>query len=917
MIFKKIITAAIMLGTFSLTQAQVSDWPVLKSSMKPWVRWWWMGSAVSDTEISALLRQYHHAGLGGVEIAPIYGPKGAESAFIPHLSPTWVDRLQHTLATADEIGMGVDLTNGTGWPFGGPQVTEEYAASNIIVNTFSLSKGRNNLEISCKDPKQKDPPLISLLAYGPENQKIDLLKQVKGGKQLNWTAPAAGWTVYAGFLGKTRQKVKRAAPGGEGYTLDHFSGKALQAYLKPYQEALKAQPRHPRAYYNDSYEVYGANWTAELFDYFKRIKGYDLHQYIGEVFGDVKHPHRDRLKADYRDIVSQLLLENFTKSWTSWSHEMGSVTKNQAHGSPGNLLDLYAAVDIPETETFGSSYFPIQGLRRDSADVRKVDPDPMMLKFASSGAHVLGKTLVSAETFTWLTEHFKTSWAQCKPEVEQLFLSGINHVFYHGTTYSPADQQWPGWLFYASVNFVPTNSLWSHLDGLNSYVTRTQSILQSTANDNEVLLYWPAHDIWNDDKGTLKSLTIHNIDKWLHPSDFYKEAVHLQTSGYSFDFVSDELLKGMTADGDQWKLKNSNTDLPYKVLIVPKVEYMPVETLEKIIEIAGQGGKVIFHQLPADIPGFKDLDKRRLIFNKVLDPLKNKRRIVIGKGEIVIGNDIVNSLSEMNIKGESLIQKGLKFIKRKKGDQTYYYVVNHSDHTIDEQIIFQTKASSWKIMDPLTGQVGKAQSDKANPNQVRVKIRSGEALFFVAEKAVQPALADWSYLDHQKDEVQLNNNWSLQFAEGGPVIPQSKQLYKLQPWTSLSDSIADNFSGKAVYSSQFEMTEVLADKHYVLQLDTLYESAKIRINGQDAGQIWSLPYSLPLGNILKKGTNTIEIEVANLMANRIRQMDRNGQKRQDYYDTKFVNIDYEPFRADTWSVMPSGLAGRVIIKIYD
>nr|WP_050767823.1 hypothetical protein [Sphingobacterium spiritivorum] len=113
------------------------------------------------------------------------------------------------------------------------------------------------------------------------------------------------------------------------------------------------------------------------------------------------------------------------------------------------------------------------------------------------------------------------------------------------------------------------------------------------------------------------------------------------------------------------------------------------------------------------------------------------------------------------------------------------------------------------------------------------------------------------------------------------------------------------------------MTEVLADKHYVLQLDTLYESAKIRINGQDAGQIWSLPYSLPLGNILKKGTNTIEIEVANLMANRIRQMDRNGQKRQDYYDTKFVNIDYEPFRADTWSVMPSGLAGRVIIKIYD
>lgn len=107
-----------------------------------------------------------------------------------------------------------------------------------------------------------------------------------------------------------------------------------------------------------------------------------------------------------------------------------SRNTNQAHGSPGNLLDLYAAVDIPESETFGSTKFDIQGLKRNLEDINtKEVPDINMLKFASSAANITGKPLISNESFTWLTEHFKTSWSQVKPEAEQIFLSGINHIF--------------------------------------------------------------------------------------------------------------------------------------------------------------------------------------------------------------------------------------------------------------------------------------------------------------------------------------------------------------------------------------------------------------------------------------------------------------------------------------------------------
>lgn len=75
------------------------------------------------------------------------------------------------------------------------------------------------------------------------------------------------------------------------------------------------------------------------------------------------------------------------------------ATRNQAHGSPGNLIDLYATVDIPECEGFGLSDFGITGLRKDSI-FRRNDSDLSMLKYASSAAHIAGKPYVSSESLT-------------------------------------------------------------------------------------------------------------------------------------------------------------------------------------------------------------------------------------------------------------------------------------------------------------------------------------------------------------------------------------------------------------------------------------------------------------------------------------------------------------------------------------
>ena len=110
-------------------------------------------------------------------------------------------------------------------------------------------------------------------------------------------------------------------------------------------------------------------------------------------------------------------------------------------------------------------------------------------------------------------EHFKVPLAHCKPEVQQAFLAGVNHIFFHGTTYSPEEAAWPGWLFYASVNFAPSNSFWPHLRGLDDYIARTQSILQNSRTDNELMVYWPVDDVRHlAGKGTiLQMLQINTI----------------------------------------------------------------------------------------------------------------------------------------------------------------------------------------------------------------------------------------------------------------------------------------------------------------------------------------------------------------------------------------------------------------------
>ncbi|MDR1097386.1 MAG: glycosyl hydrolase family 2 [Tannerella sp.] len=911
-------TAILLSAVFSHAQ----EWPAAKPEARPATRWWWPGSAVDKANLTCNLEKYAEAGIGGVEITPIYGVQGNDANELTHLSPEWMQMLQHTLEEGKRLHIEIDMNTGTGWPFGGPDVSIEDAATKAVFREYGLSGGdRLPGRIEPEEEEQRPVAKLSrLMAYSAKGQVLNLTDRVKDGC-LQWTAPEGGeWRIIALFEGKTFQPVKRAAPGGEGYVTDHFSAKAVENYLARFDKAFKANRTScPHTFFNDSYEVYGADWTPGLPEEFARRRGYRLEDHFPAFLDttriDGRRPETTaRILSDYRETLSDLLKENFTRKWTAWAHRHGSITRNQAHGSPGNLIDLYASVDIPECEGFGLSEFHIEGLRRDSL-TRHNDADLSMLKYASSGAHIAGKPYTSSETFTWLTEHFRTSLSQCKPDIDLLFVSGVNHVFFHGTPYSPCRAEWPGWLFYASVNMSPTNTVWRDAPAFFEYITRCQSFLQKGKPDNDFLLYLPVYDLWNEQPGRLLAFNIHQMKA--RAPKFIGTVDEIMRCGYDVDYISDDFIRSTQCRDGQLVTPGG---ISYKALIVPAVHLMPGEVLDHILKLAGEGADIVFiENFPRDVPGYGNLEKRRRAFRKITGQLPclsfDKTNITeIQKGRIITGSDYAAALARCKATAEEMkTEFGLQFIRRSDHDGHHYFVSSLQDKSVDSWITLGVKAAAAALYNPLTGESGMAQTRQVDgKTQVYLQLRSGESLIVKTfkDRHNAPGLSEWDYYTDQPVSLSLDHGWNLCFIESEPSIKETFPIDRPIPWTAIDHPDTKRNSGTALYSLTFTLPALQADE-WVLDLGDVRESARVIINGQYAGTCWAVPFRIKAGDYLNGGVNRIELEVTNLPANRIADYERRGVNWRIFKEINLVDINYKKTGYGHWETMPSGLNGPV------
>ncbi len=205
---------------------------------------------------------------------------------------------------------------------------------------------------------------------------------------------------------------------------------------------------------------------------------------------------------------------------------------------------------------------------------------------------------------------FRVRLADVQTAVDRFFVAGVNHVVYHGTAYSPVGEPWPGWQFYASVEFNPQNAWWDDFGALNAYVARVQSFLQSGQPDNDVLLYYPFYE----------SLAVRGTSLLAHfggaapparGTTFEKAAARLQAaaSPTTSSPIGSCVARGLQPAGSHRGRRVIRRDRAAVVAL------HSARNLEQVLALARAGATVVsLKGWPSDVSGLADLDARRAQF---------------------------------------------------------------------------------------------------------------------------------------------------------------------------------------------------------------------------------------------------------------------------------------------------------------
>ena len=148
---------------------------------------------------------------------------------------------------------------------------------------------------------------------------------------------------------------------------------------------------------------------------------------------------------------------------------------------------------------------------------------------------------------------------------------------------------WPGWLFYATINMSPTNTIWRDAPAFFEYITRCQSFLQLGKPDNDFLVYLPVYDMWNDIPGRFVGFDIHkdgSVCTEVYQDDTNHYGRWLWCRLYFWFF----LLKVHRVRMVCWRQAEVLV-----IKFVPAVKLIPVSTLKKLVALASGGNRILWN----------------------------------------------------------------------------------------------------------------------------------------------------------------------------------------------------------------------------------------------------------------------------------------------------------------------------------
>ncbi len=691
------------------------------------VRWWWFGPAVTKPELLRELEQMKAEGIGGVEIATLYPLALDDSKTGFHnqkfLSDEHVDAIRFAAATARTLGLRVDITLGSGWPFGGPHIPVTKAAGELRVETMPVPPGTDSIAVP--DIATGEQLIAAFLAPVRNNQvSLPDAKQASsianGRLRISPALDVANDAIFF-ISSRTGMTVKRPAVGAEGFVLDHYDRSAIETHLHAvgdrFMEAFGVYP--PYAIFSDSLEDYGSNWTGDLMEEFRARRGYDLTPYLPALVGEAG-PLTASVRHDWGRTLTELANERFLAPLHEWAQQHHTLFRSQTYGFPPVTLSSNRYEDLPEGEGKASLF-----MWREFSDLR----------WAASAGHLFNHPVISSEAWTWLhSPAFRATPLDLKAEADLHFLQGINQLVGHGWPYSPEVAGEPGWRMYAAAALNAHNP-WSFvMPDLALYLQRVSFALRQGKPANDVALLLPNDDVWSTFSVRSNSAnpvisrggfntegSNFSIDESLDRSVINTVIPQVLDAGFNLDFIDADAIDAV--------------GIPYAVLILPAVDRLPLATYRKIEDYARRGGIVIAaHSLPATAPGVVEAESDGPQIREISQRLfrGNSAPGHFISEEKQLGTALATYLAPDFILTPRTPRIG--FIHRKLAAGDLYFIANTSNQPHHGQATFRNAAKHAAWLDPFTGEI----SGVANSSAVDVDLQPYESRLILFTDSAPP-----------------------------------------------------------------------------------------------------------------------------------------------------------------------------------
>ena len=972
--------------------------------------WWWLNGNTTEDTITRDLEGMKSHGYGGAILVDADGSGQQGNLEVrtgPAIgSPQWIALFVHALDVAQKLGLEISLNVTSRWDvgiIGGATVTPEDAMKlmtwsratvqggatrkiqlalprtqngfyrPIAVLAYPLRHGaalpgspgsrrapifdlafktaslETGFSMSPSDRVLRNDPGVAGEQDAETSSVVDLSAHVDQHGNLEWNFPPGTWEVLRIGYTDSPKHLTDAAGIPRGLPLDAMSADAFDHYWRDFVTPLlgAAKPyigTSLRYLVTDSWEAGGTNWTAGFREEFKLRRGYDPLPYLPIVAGRILNSREtsNRLLFDLRRTVADLIAQNYYDRFADRARQRGLGTHPEAggpHGAPIDALENFRSTTFPQTE-----FWVVSGTHRVKDDER------FFVKEASSAAHIYGKPFVAAEGPTSMNPD---AWSESlggdlQPTFDHALTEGLNRLYWHEFTSSPAQYGLPGQEYFAGTHLNPNVTWWNQAGPFLRALNRAQFLMQQGRSVSD-LLYFYGDQV----PGFVR---VRGDDP-----------AHLGR-GYDYDTVDEDALLGRMqfAGADL----STPEGLHYRALALPVSRRISYPALKWIEHFVKQGGVVVGPK-PAGplglIPSSEEAEYRRIADAMWTDCEGSRTWARYGEGKIYCSPDARHALIAMSIipdfsyrlntAGEdSQSEPVFDYVHRRTANADIYLVRNTQSRELQAALSFRVHGRAPELWNADDGETVSALTYTETGDgrtEIPLAFPANGSIFVIFERPIQRhlvklekdgspifspiyqgaavfssgarefvATSPGTYIttDSQGNkqtfivnarelEAPAESTWTLSFPAGWDA-PSSVPVEHFQSWTKSMNPGIRYFSGTATYRTMLQIPSglVAPSRQLWLQLGEVREIASVSVNGHDVGTLWRQPFAVRIDPFIHAGANLIEIKVSNLWPNRL------IGDLQPLATRKFTRTNVRAYTKDS-PLMPSGILQPVTLMV--